>query len=97
MAASSVQNPAAITESKTSKKKKAKAERTDSPAPTPAATSEKDGSVNPTDANGEELSEPAYLREIAKYAATKYPMGRVLENCSANDVQGTFAMSTRRL
>ncbi|EFX06081.1 hypothetical protein CMQ_4150 [Grosmannia clavigera kw1407] len=66
MAASSVQNPAAVTESKTSKKKKAKAERTESPAPTHVATSEKDVSVSPADATGEELSEPAYLREIAK-------------------------------
>lgn len=62
MAASTVQNPAVQTESKSAKKKKAKAaaERTDSPAPTASPSPEKaDGS--------DESGESPYIREIQKY------------------------------
>ncbi|KAF9874513.1 hypothetical protein CkaCkLH20_08076 [Colletotrichum karsti] len=64
MAASTVQNPAVQTESKSAKKKKAKAaaaaaERTDSPAPTASPAPEKaDGS--------DESGESPYVRELQK-------------------------------
>ena len=68
MAASSIQNPAAATEPKVAKKKKAKVARTESPAPSASVVtpSEKAGSVAPQDANGDDANEPAYLRELAK-------------------------------
>ncbi|KAK3387554.1 hypothetical protein B0H63DRAFT_509325 [Podospora didyma] len=64
MAASTVQNPPAQTESKSAKKKKAKAERTESPAPAASAPS-KAASVTANDKE-DDLSENQYIRELQK-------------------------------
>ncbi|ERS99285.1 hypothetical protein HMPREF1624_04484 [Sporothrix schenckii ATCC 58251] len=80
MAASAVQNPAAPTDAKSAKKKKAKASRTESPAPT--ASSEKAVSVAPNDANGDDSGEPAYLRELSKNIRN---INKKLTNASKTD------------
>ncbi|CAK7275535.1 hypothetical protein SEPCBS57363_006743 [Sporothrix epigloea] len=64
MAASATQNPVASVDVKVDKKKKIKARRTESPAPT--APSERALSVAPTDGNGDDTSEPIYLRELSR-------------------------------
>ncbi|EPE05307.1 hypothetical protein F503_03912 [Ophiostoma piceae UAMH 11346] len=84
MAASSIQNPAAATEPKVAKKKKAKVARTESPAPSAsaAAPSEKAVSVAPQDANGDDSNEPAYLRELSKNIRN---VNKKLTNASKTD------------
>ncbi|KAM7193367.1 hypothetical protein V8F20_008417 [Naviculisporaceae sp. PSN 640] len=64
MAASTVQNPPAQTESKSARKKKAKAaERNESPAPAATATPDKAASVAD---HSEDASENPYIRELQK-------------------------------
>lgn len=64
MAASTVQNPPAQTESKSARKKKAKAaERTESPAPAATATPDKAASVAD---HQEDASDNVYIRELQK-------------------------------
>ncbi|CAK7266440.1 hypothetical protein SEPCBS119000_002030 [Sporothrix epigloea] len=64
MAASAIQNSVASVDTKVDRKKKVKARRTESPAPT--APSERALSVAPADANGDDSSEPVYLRELSR-------------------------------
>ncbi|ROV97437.1 hypothetical protein VMCG_06850 [Cytospora schulzeri] len=62
MAASSVQNPLAPSESKSSKKKKAKAAAEQAESPAQAATPEQAGSVS----GNNDVSDNAYVRELKK-------------------------------
>lgn len=64
MAAADIQNPPALVETKSAKKKKAKAERTESPAPF-ASTPERPGSVAAGEAQDE--SDNSYIRDLQKW------------------------------
>ena len=89
MASLSTTNPAAPTESKSARKKKAKAEGAATPNPEPTSATESKGEY----ANGESATDSPYLKELHKFVASVRNLPQ--EDSNANTFQGTSVTSRK--